>query len=100
MQTQGIVYLYHFDTPFRHARHYLGWTVDLEARDRRHRSGKGARLLARLLREGIGFRIVRTWPGVDKAFERQLKRRRCTPRLCPVCRANRKGADDGGGGEA
>jgi hypothetical protein len=24
----GIVYLLHFDRPYRHARHYTGWTTD------------------------------------------------------------------------
>jgi predicted GIY-YIG superfamily endonuclease len=85
MPTQGFVYLYHFDRPYAHARHYLGWTVDLEARDARHQAGKGARLLAVLKREGIAYRIVRTWPG-DKTLERAIKKRRCAPQLCPVCR--------------
>jgi predicted GIY-YIG superfamily endonuclease len=85
MQTQGFVYLYHFDRPFAHARHYIGWTVDLVARDKLHQAGKGARLLAVLHRAGIGFTIVRTWPG-DKKLERAIKKRRCAPQLCPVCR--------------
>ena len=59
------------------------------ARDKLHQAGKGARLLAVLLREGIGFRIVRTWPG-DKKLERAMKKRRCAPQYCPVCRANRR----------
>ncbi|MBB5085041.1 putative GIY-YIG superfamily endonuclease [Nonomuraea endophytica] len=28
----GTVYLLHFAQPYRHARHYLGWTTDLQAR--------------------------------------------------------------------
>jgi hypothetical protein len=34
---------------------------------------------------GIGVDLVRTWPG-DRSFERRLKRRHNSPRLCPVCR--------------
>ena len=68
-------------------------------------AGQGARLLAVCKREGIGFRIVRTWPGVEKSFERALKKQRCAPKLCPVCRANARGGttdgdrDRGRGGE-
>jgi hypothetical protein len=32
----GMVYLLHFDRPFRHARHYCGWTTDLAARLAEH----------------------------------------------------------------
>ena len=28
----GTVYLIHFDTPYKHARHYTGWASDLERR--------------------------------------------------------------------
>ena len=41
----GVVYLVHFSEPYRHARHYTGWTVDLDARLAEHRAGRGARLL-------------------------------------------------------
>jgi hypothetical protein len=39
------------------------------------------------LREGIGFRVVRTWLDAPRDFERRLKRRKASGRLCPVCRA-------------
>ena len=48
---QGTVYLLHFATPFKHARHYVGYTTDLEQRIEEHRTGRGARLLA----------VVRGW---------------------------------------
>ena len=32
----GTVYLLHFDRPYRHARHYVGWTVDLPGRMSEH----------------------------------------------------------------
>jgi hypothetical protein len=28
----GTVYLIHFDVPYRRARHYTGWALDLDAR--------------------------------------------------------------------
>ena len=27
----GVVYLVHFTEPYRHARHYTGWTADLDS---------------------------------------------------------------------
>lgn len=81
---EGTCYLIHFDTPYRHARHYLGAARNLEARLGHHRSGTGARLLAVIQAAGIGWRVVRTWGG-GFATEASLKRQHNTPRLCPVC---------------
>ena len=41
----GTIYLLHFSTPYRHAKYYIGWTKDLEARLQEHRAGRGARLI-------------------------------------------------------
>lgn len=81
------VYLLHFDQPYKHARHYLGWATDLESRLDQHVRGHGARLMQVITEAGIGFTVARTWPG-DRALERQLKRRKETPDLCPVCNPN------------
>jgi hypothetical protein len=59
----GVVYLVHFSEPYRHARHYTGWTVDLEARLAEHRAGRGARLLQVVAQAGIGWTLARTWEG-------------------------------------
>lgn len=83
------VYLIHFDKPLSHARHYLGSTTNMEARMRAHESGEGARLLAVLNEKGIGWEVVRTWVGVPRGFERLLKNRKESRKLCPVC--NKKG---------
>ena len=80
-----MIYLIHFDQPYRHARHYLGFVEsDLEARLERHASGQGARLMAVINAAGITWRCVRTWQG-DRKLERKLKRRKEAPQLCPVC---------------
>ena len=83
----GSVYLLHFDHPYKHARHYLGYAVDLEARLAQHRNGNGARLLQVVAQAGIGWTLVRTWPG-GRVVERQLKRQKNSPRFCPVCQEN------------
>lgn len=83
--TQRTVYLIHFDRPYRHARHYLGFASDLQARLAQHRAGNGARLLQVVTRAGIGWALARTWPG-GRDVERQLKRQKDAPRFCPICR--------------
>ena len=84
-----MVYLIHFDTPYKHARHYLGSTHDLEARLERHRQGGGARLIEVIAEHGITWRLARTWEG-GRELERRLKNRHNSPRLCPLCK--KKGA--------
>ena len=84
----GIVYLLHFNQPFHHARHYVGFCEsDLARRINLHRRGQsGAKLMAALKRAGISFTLARTWIG-DRDFERKLHKRHNSPaRLCPLCR--------------
>jgi len=79
------VYLLHFETPYRHAQHYVGFTEDLEARLERHRAGNGARLLEVVTQAGIAWELVRAWPRGSRELERAIKRAGHSPRLCPVC---------------
>lgn len=84
----GTIYLVHFERPFQHARHYLGWTAGtLAARFARHRSlapkRRGSALLRAVFAAGIGFKVVRTWEG-DRHRERRLKNNGHAVR-CPVC---------------
>jgi predicted GIY-YIG superfamily endonuclease len=81
----GTVYLIHFDTPYKHAKHYLGWSRYLHGRLDHHRRGTGARLLQVVNEAGISWRVVRTWKKQDRNFERRLKNQKNSPRLCPVC---------------
>ena len=80
-----MIYLIHFDRPLHHARHYLGYCDDgtLEMRLIRHRAGRGARLLAVLREQNIGWRVVRVFEG-DRRLERRLKAN-SRVRLCPIC---------------
>lgn len=84
----GTIYLLHFDRPYKHARHYCGWTDNLTARLARHAAGDGARLLAVVHAAGITWRLARTWDG-PRARERQIKRAGAA-RYCPLCRTERK----------
>ncbi len=87
------VYLIHFDrpignpdTPHGMARHYMGYTENLERRLAGHRAGNGSRLMAAVAERGIGWTVARVWPDGDRDLERRLKRRKKHRRLCPICR--------------
>jgi predicted GIY-YIG superfamily endonuclease len=80
----GTVYLLHFDKPYKHARHYIGYAGVLSERIARHRKGTGARLLEVVGLAGIGFKVARTWHGT-RTLERQLKNQHKHKALCPIC---------------
>jgi predicted GIY-YIG superfamily endonuclease len=81
----GIVYLIHFDRPYKHARHYLGWTQQLDERLELHRTGRGARLMAVVTAEGITWQLARTWQPAFRRRERQIKTQGGLSRCCPLC---------------
>ena len=90
----GLVYLLHFDRPYRHAKHYTGFTHDLDARNAAHITGVGARLLQVIQAHGIGWQIARTWPGT-RTTERRLKRQGGASRRCPLCGIHPRNTADG-----
>ena len=79
------VYLIHLDTPLKHARHYVGFSVHVEARLAHHKDGTGARFLQVCNERGINYDIVKVWPGADRKFERKLKNTHNVARYCPIC---------------
>lgn len=83
-----MVYLIHFQTPYKHARHYLGSSNDVLARCEEHRNGSGARLMQVVEDAKIPWQVVRLWPGGRKE-EKQLKLQKNSPRLCPICNGRR-----------
>jgi hypothetical protein len=82
------VYLLHFDKPYLQARHYIGYSDDMERRIEAHRDGYGAKLTRALVRAGIGFQVARIWEGGDRTFERKLHDYSKSPNLCPLCNPN------------
>ena len=95
MSATGTVYLLHFDRPYRHAKHYTGFTHDLDARTVHHIIGDGARLLQVIQIHGIGWKLARTWPGT-RATERALKRQGGASRCCPMCGITPRPVSPGG----
>jgi predicted GIY-YIG superfamily endonuclease len=83
-KNQGTVYLLHFSANFKHARHYVGYTRDLERRLDAHLKGNGARLVSVIIDAGLSFELARTWDGTRRT-ERAIKKRKNAPRLCPAC---------------
>jgi hypothetical protein len=67
-----MICLIHFDSPYKHAQHYLGYCQDggLRARIERHRSGAGAKLMSVIVNAGINFHVARVWPNGDRTYER------------------------------
>jgi hypothetical protein len=83
----GIVYLLHFSQPYRHARHYQGWTEDLFERLIQHATGRGARLMTVIYDAGIGFTLARICEGTRNT-ERAIKNDGGAVRFCPLCTPN------------
>jgi predicted GIY-YIG superfamily endonuclease len=86
-----VVYLVHLDQPYKHAKHYMDYTEDLEKRLAEHRSGRGSRLMAVIKEAGITWRLARVRTG-KRAEERRLKAQHNSPRLCPYCNPAAAGA--------
>ena len=82
----GTVYLLHFERPYKHARHYIGFTERaLDVRLGEHWRGNGSALTRAVLQTSIPMKVVRTWENVNQQVEPILKCRGESPKLCPVC---------------
>lgn len=83
-----MIYIIHFDQPFHHARHYVGYCQEggLTTRIDQHRSGTGSVLLRHLNEVGITWRVVNLIHGGDRVMERTIKRTNHVNRWCPFCR--------------
>ncbi len=83
----GTVYQLHLDPPLKHAKHYTGWTRDLDTRLAQHEAGQAARLTQVQLERGGSWRLARAEPGT-RDRENQLKERGAS-RDCPICKTER-----------
>lgn len=91
------VYLLHFDQPYKHARHYIGWAKDgrnLKLRLRHHENGNGAHLLKVCLDHEITWKLAKVWDDGDRSFERRLKNRHGANRFCPICKGKETQTND------
>src|SRR6476661_7971616 len=82
-----MVYLIHLHEPYKHARHYIGFTRygTPKLRLRHHANGNGSKFLNAVNKAGIRYYVVRMWPDATGSFERYLKTQKKAACLCPVC---------------
>lgn len=85
-----MIYIIHFETPYHHARHYMGWVeseAELDYRLWKHKHGRGAVLMRVVTEAGIKWHLSQTLPG-DRTEERRLKRCGGGIRFCPECNSH------------
>ena len=83
-QQIGVIYLLHFDQPYRHAKHYTGWTEDLLDRLDRHAAGAAPAWSRSSGKPGSAS----PWSASAKAparTERAIKNAGGAARYCPAC---------------
>jgi hypothetical protein len=82
------LYLLHFDPPYKHAGHYLGYGNDVWQRmhEHRHTQSKSSPLVRAALANGSTVVLARIWRNGDRTLERRLKRQGGLSRHCPFCR--------------
>jgi len=79
------MYLLHFCTPYKHAKHYLGIAYSgIERRIEEHRQGRGANITKVLKANNIEFVVAKTWLQVSRKSENKVKGRGLTE-YCPIC---------------
>ena len=75
------VYVLHFSEPIGesqngdeeyepHARHYVGYTCDMDRRIKEHRRGSGGHLCRVAKARGVTIEIAHVWVGAGRGFER------------------------------
>jgi predicted GIY-YIG superfamily endonuclease len=81
------VYVLHIEPPYQHAAHYIGYTSrpEVETRVAEHLAGRGSPLIRAALAAGHKITIAHKWHCGTREFERDLKNRKETPRLCRLC---------------
>jgi hypothetical protein len=89
---RGAIYLLHFDPPFKHAGHYLGFVASgspekLEERIAQHLAGDGSPLVRAAVAAGSTVRHIVTLWGRTRDDERRLKNGGSSARFCPLCKA-------------
>lgn len=82
----GTIYVLHIDPPFKHARHYVGWTPrDVEQRLEDHLRGSGSPLIRAAVQQGHDVILTTTFEGT-RDMERYLKKKHGAAAFCPLCR--------------
>jgi predicted GIY-YIG superfamily endonuclease len=78
------VYIIHFDTKLHHAKHYVGYTHNLQRRIILHRKGYGSKLMKAVAESNITWEVAAKFQA-GRAVERAIKDQKNTSRYCPIC---------------
>lgn len=87
------VYVLHFDPPYKHARHYIGFVKDkhrIRERICEHLSGQGSPLIKAALAAQHQISLAHFWRSAPRTFETRLKRRADTPAWCRSCKLHKR----------
>jgi len=81
------VYVLHFDPPFQHAAHYIGFTEheDVATRLVEHLNGRGSPLVKAAVAVGSHVEIAHVFVNGTRTFERRIKNRADVGRWCRCC---------------
>jgi len=82
------IYILHFGERLAHALHYVGTTTELRDRLTAHANGQGSRLCGALADLNMHWCLSALFQVNAKDarnFERQIKDRKHTPAICPLC---------------
>lgn len=89
-ETLGYCYIFHFNAPLGNlanpraqANHYVGFCDDLDSRIAKQLAGKGAKLVAAAIKQGLIFELYH-WPAA-LATEKLVKKTKKTSLYCPAC---------------
>lgn len=87
-----MVYIIHFDRPYKRARHYTGYSNNVNRRIVEHTNlhQSGSPLIKAALLDGIPIHIAKVFEDGDRALERYLKRQKNIKRFCPLCSGYKK----------
>ena len=77
----GTVYILHFEPAYRHARHYVGWALDPDARIAAHLAGNASPLVRAAVAAGVHISVAALLPG-SRHLERRLKTWHKTGQFC------------------
>lgn len=92
------VYIYHFsesiggDSSRGKARHYVGFSKNLDRRQKEHKNGNscGSPLIKAAAEAGVKITLAKVFPGAGRDKERAIKRQKNTARVCPICKEERR----------
>lgn len=91
MELSGYVILYHFDPPYKHARHCYDWAEDVDKRIKAQYAGitRGPVLVQEALANGSILKVGRIWHG-PKSKMLNLRDGGNATKLCRLCKQEKK----------